>query len=367
MPQDGRRSSIRGTARQSLADDTIDDDDDDYDLNAYTVSDGFRPAYDTASRRSSAQLPGPMPHLPLRGQRQSLPRLPPPMADVSSKQQSGIANRPSSIAKPPRPHDSLTLRNDGPGATSQPGGLRVPSSLGPNNGFPSSISSASSSTAAVVGESSYNGPRGPTHPYSLYTQNTVTDDTSSEDHVPLGFSGLGDAYRRQLGPDGEESGGLIGPLGHLEELPPYSRYPVDGRQPQDDPTPAPDTNSLLRHSIDGAGGIGIATRNPEFSSTREDLTRTRSRQSTYSLYSEVSRHDINTAARVITEKSRNSKWQSRGKRKMFGVVPCWAICLVALALLLTGVVLGTVVGKLLGHHGPPSQSGGNGNGDGNDE
>lgn len=94
-------------------------------------------------------------------------------------------------------------------------------------------------------------------------------------------------------------------------------------------------------TVAGAGG---ATRNPEFSSTEEDLQPSQSRPSTHS------RHDINTAAQGSAEKARMNKWQRRGKKKLWGIVPYWAICLLLIGVVLMGVILGAVIGTVLSHH-----------------
>ncbi|KAF2644720.1 hypothetical protein P280DRAFT_443686 [Massarina eburnea CBS 473.64] len=75
----------------------------------------------------------------------------------------------------------------------------------------------------------------PAHPYGMYTQNVVAEDTPPlpqvQNSIPVGFSGINTAvaagYHRQIGPDGEEQD-IVGPDGHTEQLPPYSRYPEEG-------------------------------------------------------------------------------------------------------------------------------------------
>ncbi|KAF2280296.1 uncharacterized protein EI97DRAFT_391313 [Westerdykella ornata] len=70
---------------------------------------------------------------------------------------------------------------------------------------------------------------GPTHPYGMYPQNVVEEDALPpvQSTIPLGFPGLNTGYHRRIGPDGEEQD-IIGPDGHTEQLPPYTRYPEEG-------------------------------------------------------------------------------------------------------------------------------------------
>lgn len=229
-------------------------------------------------------------------------------------------------------------------------------------------------------EGEYNGPRGPTHPYALYPQTTVPIDDSNGEHIPVGFSGMGGSYQRQIGPDGEDAGDLIGPLGHMEELPPYSRYPEGSYVPSsqtdgaasgaataatgttpnsiNEASPAHSHRSATTgagaevvtppeaaHLPNGVGGIGMATRNPEYSSTEENLSVGRSARSAET--SASSRTDINTITRDFAEKLPGGKWRRRARKKLLGVIPYWAICLLLLGLVIVGLVMGTVLGVLL--------------------
>lgn len=84
----------------------------------------------------------------------------------------------------------------------------------------------------------------PQHPYAMYSQNVVLEegmdgidapldtpiDSTPIDPpvIPLGFPGLNQAYQRPPGRADDDVGDLIGPDGHTEQLPPYSRYPDGG-------------------------------------------------------------------------------------------------------------------------------------------
>ena len=119
-------------------------------------------------------------------------------------------------------------------------------------------------------QSPYQGVSGPSHPYGMYPQDTALARTQSianslrrtsgrssmgtngldalpghdaqatmphlemntvrgpAPSIPVGFPGLNHHYRRRLGPEGEEADDILGPDGHTEQLPPYSRYPDNG-------------------------------------------------------------------------------------------------------------------------------------------
>lgn len=184
---------------------------------------------------------------------------------------------------------------------------------------------------------------------------------------------------------------MIGPDGHTEELPPYTRYPDEfyarkiranevpahagscgGPQPCAGTVAAGTvagaaaaaaaapalTLANIPPPIPGAGGIGLAARNPEFDTRSvEDARSPQSRQSTRSFATE-SQHDINTAAAAVSEKPQLSKWQKFMKRKACGVIPYWALGLTGGALLIVITIVTAVIGTLLSHHGrrPPKPS-----------
>ncbi|KAL7946682.1 hypothetical protein V8C42DRAFT_343623 [Trichoderma barbatum] len=349
------------------------------ELAAATVADGFRPTDLTPTDTSSSSTPNnPAVASPDSSQARLLslnPSNQPQSSSAASKPPPSTPGRPSSVIKPARPHDSLTLRNDGSNSARTGPSLSSSSEIpqlrpqspyqGPTSAshpyqmyLQRTLSNATASTDQPAARRSYDGHRVPAHPYALYPQNIVTTGDETPHQIPVGFTTSSDGYQRQIGPDGEEAGAMVGPLGHTEELPPYTRYPDQSfaaktpavAAPQDSvaETPTP------TETITGAGGIGVATRNPEFSSTEEDLQPSQSRPSTHS------RHDINTAAQSSAEKATMSKWQRRGKKKLWGIVPYWAICLLFIGVILIGVILGAVIGTVLSHHkSRPGSSGDN--------
>ena len=257
--------------------------------------------------------------------------------------------------------------------------------------------STTTASTVPISESSYSGPRGPSHPYGMYPQSDGAEIGSGQDHsIPLGFHGLPDQYQRRIGPDGEEAADLIGPDGHTEQLPPYSRYPQesyvrkvgaveDTNHPTQQgalpatatpvatatttpppaaaaaaalvpltivaPAVAPPATQLAPDVAvtSGAGGIGLATRNPEFDST-DDLGSPQSRHSSRSFTSDStqSQNGLQPFQDGMTEKGKRLKpWQIWMRRKLWGIIPYWALCMTGLILLLMGIILGSVIGTFL--------------------
>lgn len=215
--------------------------------------------------------------------------------------------------------------------------------------LPRTASIATTSTIQVP-ERSYQGPNGPTHPYGMYPQNTALEaDTDSIQAAPdvVGFPGRSGEYHRRLGPDGEEVADIIGPDGHTEQLPPYTKYPDEAfaRKARAAAVPA---------LAPGAGGIGLATRNPEFSS-REDLHTAPSRRSMRSVMSDSSNH-TNIGAPSPSEKPQLKRWQKVARRRICGIVPIWAICLAGVAVVIITIILLAVMFTLWLKHSPNRNS-----------
>lgn len=365
----------------------LDIDDDDYALMALGISDGFRPQpMDNIGHDDSQTSRRPEPS--------TVPAVAQPAQETTSQPR---LNR-SSISKHPSGRDSFTLRHDGGmGHVAGPSLSRVSSAStdapyvpqetpyeGPsapshpyqmysqNPRLARTLSvTTTSSTPTTRPESEYNGPSGPTHPYSMYPQNPFVDTSSqisvpAVPAIPVGFASSSDPYQRRIGPEGEEAGDIIGPDGHTEELPPYTRYPDEyyNRKIRDTeerhnggPSVAAAAVPLgATRAVSGAGGLGLAARNPEFDSV-EDVGTPRSQQSARSFTNE-SHHEINTAAAAeVSEKPQLNKFQKFAKRKACGVVPYWAICMTVTAVLVVIIIVGAVVGTLLSKHKKPPRKG----------
>ncbi|KAK4229395.1 hypothetical protein QBC38DRAFT_359836 [Podospora fimiseda] len=401
-----RRVSTRNSVRLS-----VHDADDDGDMMAMSmVTDGFRPA-----QFGQGAMPP-----------QSTPSLASTSTTILGEESPDSARkaRPSSVSKAHRPHDSLTLRREGgmgqipepEGLTRQlsgstdstaylpsersyqgPSGPSHPYQMYPQNVRMARTMSTTTASTIPVSESSYAGPRGPSHPYGLYHQSDGTETGTTQDPaIPLGFHGLPDQYQRRLGPDGEDAADLIGPDGHTEQLPPYTRYPdetyvrkiaaVEGdsnHAPQQETTTAspPAQSTVIAPTVPpvvtqspsltpalpgGAGGLGLATRNPEFDST-DDLGSPQSRHSSRSFTSDStqSQNAYKPFVDGAAEKQKPLKpWQIWMRRKLCGIIPYWVLCTIGLLLLLMGFILGAVIGtfvlkqknsrKAWSPNGPPS-------------
>ena len=297
----------------------------------------------------------------------------PPMGDNSLQRPNSIHSRPSSIAKPraqtpPRPRSDMASSEpdlqQNPGIPMQaeapyhgPSGPSHPYQMYPQRAM--SISTISAGNPGPEGP--YEGSRGPAHDYGLYSQSTPAAELTHPRNIPLGFSGLTNAFPRRLGLGSDDAGSLVGSVAPSEDLPPYTRYPDNGVGPKPtNPQPtvggsssrgtrprsaAQPTASSNIARILGAGGIGLATRDPEFASTPSEPG---SPRSVRSFTSDASRHGINTAAAAAAgEKPTREPWRKQATKKLWGIIPYWAVGLLGAALVLMGVILGAVIGTIL--------------------
>ncbi|KAI1809688.1 hypothetical protein GGS20DRAFT_264887 [Poronia punctata] len=150
--------------------------------------------------------------------------------------------------------------------------------------------------------------------------------------------------------------------GHTEPLPPYTEYPLADHvsgAPLNVYTalPAPTHRPTTRSRDSGTGGIGLATRDPEFSSDdRTGPNSPESRRSVRSVASEVSNlqigpdnrgHNSDLPAVDEKEKGTASGWKAVARRKVLGIIPCWAIVLgLCCVILIVGVILAVILPRL---------------------
>lgn len=381
-----RRSSVRVSVHGG--------EEEGFDHADGTIADGFRPSQQTPLP-DEPETPAPA-SSPV-----SIATVPSTSATLVGSDAPSPPSRPSSIVKHPRgAADSFSLRHDGgmgpieetplaPRSSSStadsqaylppespyhgPSNPSHPYQMYPQNVRMARTLSVTTTSTAPVSESSFATLRAPTHPYTMYPQNTASESSPvAPTVIPVGFPGIADQYQRRIGPEGEDIGDIIGPDGHTEQLPPYTRYPDEqyavklAAAQQSTATPAatsPTTEAVtaaataslaVPQPIPGAGGIGLATRNPEVDSI-DGLDSPRSRQSCRSFTSDASNQAINGTGTEMSEKEErtdNSRW---GRRRVGGIVPYWAICLTVFALVMMGAVMGSVMGVFLAKHKrPPS-------------
>jgi hypothetical protein len=232
-----------------------------------------------------------------------------------------------------------------------------------------------------------------THPYALYQQTTFEEPEEIEQQpapqqIPVGFSERNVPFQRQTGPDGEELD-VLSAGGHLEQLPPYSRYPEAGPVPTKsasalahpgspyNPAGVGPSNSnqgpLPPHTITASPIIASPTVPSVHASpyTPHEFTpvmQTQSFQSqhtpilpsqsppvqtmTQTSLSNESRGVQSSASSLAEDKKRESTgWRSiKKKRVLCGIIPMWVAILVGVIALFMAIIAGGVLGGLLSSH-----------------
>ena len=205
--------------------------------------------------------------------------------------------------------------------------------------YPQNTSVNRNSTVSTIRpqERSYIGPSHPTHPYGMYAQTTAPEGESnallgSTDITSVGFPGIPQQYARRLGPNGEEADDIIGPDGHTEQLPPYTRYadalPAKERSAFEPTTPETPISpqSLAGQEPASASVISRDSRAPL----------------------NPGGNDLQPGERGSDEAGSREKWMTRGKKRTcFGKLPVWAVALLVIALIAVAAVVGGLVGRYL--------------------
>ncbi|OJD40582.1 uncharacterized protein BKCO1_1000640 [Diplodia corticola] len=244
-------------------------------------------------------------------------------------------------------------------------------------------SSSVTTTSTVQGPQRAMSQHGPAHPYAMYPQNVFDDPDEIrpapvQNQIPVGFPGLGQGFHRQIGPDGEEQD-IIGPDGHTEQLPPYSRFPEEG------PTKAslmavPEEFDLVTGTEAGvaagatagvaagaaAGGLAAspaATHGPSMS--QEGLPSSNSSmmmqpmangQTTPQSQEPLQAQDRSASEEMQPDSSGNpndkswseKSWQEKRKtRILWGKVPLWVFITALVIIVILAVILGVVIGTFM--------------------
>lgn len=369
----------------------LDPDEDDF---MPSVSDGFRPAnananeprHDRPSHDAIEQLPpqntptksGEGTDLRRMATRNSIAKVPYGLEAASQNgQQRGLHQRgPSSQATPLQHRASVsstasfaTMANSDSPFSSGPS---HPYGMYPQNTMARNASISTTSTQRQQQISTIPPPpTGPSHPYGMYTQNVVEDEppiAPVQTAIPVGFPGINTGFHRQIGPDGEEQD-IVGPFGHTEQLPPYSRYPEEGptkasmaaeasATPLDArPNPMAVSNeALLSDVAPPAPPSPVSPVSPLASVAPARLPQQRPETQTGNVAPRAATTSesaslLTTDDNVIVEKVeaepsiKKKSWRSK---RLWGKVPITVVLVLLILLLIFAIVLGAAIGTFLG-------------------
>jgi hypothetical protein len=204
----------------------------------------------------------------------------------------------------------------------------------------SSIASASTVRPA---ERPFVAPSGPEHPYALYSQNTVPEEDAvslNPATIPVGFPGMGQQYQGAAETRREDIADIVGPDGHIEELPPYTRY-------ADENAPKETTSSI--HVVSSPAAV------PQDDAPSPQRPQIHCLENGVELNSPLSRNTYNDAKGGFKEKIKRKSRQ----RVCCGLPLClFAIIVVLFSAIVLGGIIGGVIGKQ-NSHGTNASSGAN--------
>ena len=191
----------------------------------------------------------------------------------------------------------------------------------------SSIASASTVRPA---ERPFVAPGGPEHPYALYSQNTVPEEDDvafGQTTIPLGFPGMRQEYQRRAETRRDDIADIVGSDGHVEELPPYTRYADETAPKERPPSIRP---------------VAVQAVVPQEVPILPQSSHTQTTDNGFELNPAQSSNAVNDSSCSFKEKVKQ-----KSKQRVCGGLPFWFI-FVIIAVLLLGVVLGAIIGGVVG-------------------
>ncbi|EEP82526.1 predicted protein [Uncinocarpus reesii 1704] len=262
---------------------------------------------------------------------------------ITSQQNRHAPVETSSVARTTSVSSETTSNLSSNGRSLSPSRFSIPRAMSPYRGqtapshpyamYPQGIGvarSLSTSTVSTIrpAERTFVAAAPPQHPYAMYSQNTVPEEAADEPlnpALPIGFPSQNQPYQVPISNQTpNEVGDIVGPDGHTEQLPPYSRYPESYFGKRELPSDE-DASADSPQSPDGAADPTQAAANTDVPEDRQDPN-----------------PDPNDASGGFKE-----RLTKKGQKKVCCGVPLWMFFLVA-AVLLLGTVIGGVIGGLLG-------------------
>jgi hypothetical protein len=162
----------------------------------------------------------------------------------------------------------------------------------------------------------------------MYPQNIVPEEDDVRPppmSIPLGFPGMGDVYQQGTRSVAHDIADIVGADGHVEQLPPYSRYPDNG-VPKD-------SVSQLNTAMSGQ--------------TQDRSDAPMLPQPTASPFSDHRVPSNMAAARTAGSDSDSSfkeRWREKSKRRVLCGLPMWCLLVLIAVIILVGATGGAIGG-----------------------
>ena len=156
-------------------------------------------------------------------------------------------------------------------------------------------------------------------------QNTVPeeDDDAPVNAIPLGFPGMGPNYQSSSGTSGSDVGDIVGSDGHVEQLPPYTRYA---------------DNTLAKGNMEPIDGPIIVESHSPDSQELQVMTSSGSSQQPH----------LEMGRELSEEEARKEGWKAKAQRRVCGGIPLWVL-IILLTVTILAAALGGVIGGVIGN------------------
>ncbi len=198
---------------------------------------------------------------------------------------------------------------------------------------------ASASTVRPI-ERPFITANGPEHPYAMYSQNTVPeeDDVSlAQATIPVGFPGMGQPYRSGGQTGRDDIADIVGSDGHIEELPPYTRFAAEVAPKESLPS-----IQVVHSPAVVPQGVPVPPQPPQTQSVDDvQSPQTQSVDNVVELSSTSSRNANSDSSGNFKEKIKQ-----RSRQRVCGGLP-FCFILVIIGVLLFGVVVGAIIGGVV--------------------
>lgn len=207
---------------------------------------------------------------------------------------------------------------------------------------------ASESTLRPGSETPFVPHAGPQHPYQLYPQNTVPeeDDDITTNGIPLGFPRTN--FQSSNGRSNSDVGDIIGSDGHIEQLPPYSRYADNtvAKGNMDDIVARRRSMRSMR-SIRSMRSLRPALA-PSHSSQPTTQTTTPSVATSTTLLQPTAQFEEETEAQRARKEGYRPGWGEQLRKPTIAGMPLWGLIVITLMIIFSATI-GGVVGGIIGN------------------
>lgn len=210
-----------------------------------------------------------------------------------------------------------------------------------HNQLTRSASIASQSTFRPGSETPFVFPRrGPEHPYELYTQNVSPeeDDITANGIPVLGFPRNFQSSSR--GGSSADTGDIIGNDGHIEQLPPYTRY-ADNTVAKGDMNGFNTRRSSRASRAPTTASAAASSSEPGLPSAADSTTLLRPQP--------LEQFEEETVEQRARKEGWRTTWRERAQNKTFiAGMPLWGLVSIVLIVIFSAII-GGVVGGVIGN------------------